>query len=88
MLTHKEAFSHSNASKPPPECKGELVFYYNGFWSDVPWAIHQCSHCGKVVALVDGGVHWWNYEVEAPEMLEWVESAKKRAAEEDAALAR
>jgi len=71
-MRHSDAFSHSHKElheRDRSRCDGELTNRRHGFWDDVSWTLATCDKCDDVIALVGGGIHWWNYTVTNPAIL-------------------
>ena len=55
---------HSEILIKPVDCDGELEFVDSDFSCDVLWVVYQCKKCEKKIATVQGGKHWWNFEIQ------------------------
>lgn len=65
-MNHKTALSSSRPDKQA-QCLGELIPLYRGFWGDVSWGVRYCPGCDKIVCLVEGGIHPWNFTSDNPD---------------------
>lgn len=64
VFTHARALHYPQFGGAKSDCPGELAYMRRVFHSDVSWDKYLCRRCLRVIYMVGGSRHWWNYDRE------------------------